>query len=233
MHRSAFVLLSISILVLFSQSVSAGCGGSCSTVWSVSPTTGVAPLVVGVEGRLGEWVPTLEISLGGETTSVKTFQWQDAAGSCLSLPFDVQHQFFCPGTYEIKLIDPLWPDFPAKKSITVSAPPRYHLFVFAGDTDHDVYVATHVSTSERPFSYSIVEWGDGTSETFGYIRRGLYAGTPNHSYAADGEYTATIKHQYMGQYCSWEQIETITVKIPNVSLATNPSTWGYVKSMYR
>lgn len=233
MCRFAFFLLSISILALASQSVLA-CGGNCTTTWSVSPKTGVAPLVVGVEGTLGNWVAALQIDMGGEASAMRTFTWQDAAGSCLSLHFDAQHEFFCPGTYQIKLIDPDYPNLPATTSVTVSTPPRYHLFVFPGDTDHDVYVATHVSTSERPFSYSTVDWGDGTlPQTFTYFPRGLYAGTPNHTYATNGEYTATIKHQYLGPYCSWEQIETIAVKIPNVSVATNPSTWGFVKSMYR
>src|SRR5262245_24416737 len=203
MRRAAFVLLSISILALSSHPVFAcGCNGP---TWSASPNSGMAPLVVKVQGSLGDWAPALDIDMGGEEVFRRTFQWRDAAGECLGDAFGAQHEFFCTGTYEIKLVDPDYPDFPSTRSVTISAPPRYYLFVFAGDDDHEVYVATHVSSSERPFTYSTVDWGDGTSEMFTYTQRGLYAGSPNHSYVANGEYTATVKHHYMGQYCSWEQ----------------------------
>jgi hypothetical protein len=157
----------------------------------------------------------------------------DPAGACAVLPYDVDYSFSCPGTYRIDIVDPLWPDFPRSTSVTVTEPPKFWLFVFAGYTDHDVYLGTHYSSAERPFSVSTVDWGDGVVETFAYSPRGLYKGTPNHLYKADGEYTASVTHHYFGNYCTWDQTVTTVVKVPTVTTAMQPTTWGSVKAMYR
>ena len=231
MRRLAFFLLVTSIVVAPSSRLILACGSQCRTEWSAGPKTGVAPLRVAVDGTSGAVNGNMMIDMGGEGIAGHQ-EWYDGA-PCWGIHFYGEHEFYCPGTYTITVWERDYPDYTETVDINVLPPRGYYLFVFAGDTDHDVYVATHVSSSERPFSYSTVDWGDGTSETFAYTRRGLYAGSPNHSYAANGEYTATVKHHYEGQYCSWDQTETILVKIPVVSLAANPSTWGYVKSMYR
>jgi hypothetical protein len=176
----------------------------------------------------------IRIDMGGERLLEPAVEIYFDGAPCYGEGFHAEHQFYCPGTHTITVADPAAPDWePTTTIVTILPPPRYYLFVFAGDNENEAYVATHLSTSQRPFTYSTVDWGDGTSETFTYALRGLYAGSPNHVYAADGEYTATVKHHYVGQYCSWEQTETILVKIPVPSVATNPSTWGHVKSMYR
>jgi len=230
MRRLVFFALLVSLTAFSSRSTLA-CGGVCRNQWSATPQKGAAPLSVYVYGESTDF-NDYTIDMGGERILAPTYAYLDGA-PCYGEGFHAEHRFFCPGTYTIKVTNPADPNATTSKSITVLPPPRYYLFAFAGDNEHEAYIATHVSTSQRNFFYSTVDWGDGSSETFTYALRGLYAGTPNHSYAADGEYTATVKHHYEGQYCSWDQTETILVKIPVVSLATNPSTWGYVKSMYR
>lgn len=231
MRRLVLFTLLFSLLVLPAPSVFA-CGGTCSFRWYVGPQSGAAPMTVNVSGETGDFTSSIKIDMGGERLLVPRLDYWDGA-PCVGEGFYAEHRFFCPGTYTIRVLDPTADNGEATSTVTVLPPPRYYLFVFAGDNDHEAYVATHVTTSQRPFFYSTVDWGDGTSENFTYALRGLYAGTPNHSYTADGEYTATIKHHYEGMYCSWDQTETVQVKIPNPGVATNQSTWGYVKSMYR
>lgn len=232
MRRLAFFALLVSILVLSAHSVIA-CGGTCRFVWNAIPRTGPAPLSVLVGGDTPGSGAALRIDMGGESLLQPKVDYYFDGAPCSGEGFSAEHLFFCPGTYTIQVVDPDDPDAMNTTTVTALPPPRYYLFVFDGYNDHEAYIATHVSTSQRPFHSSTVDWGDGTSETFVYAVRGLYAGTPNHLYMADGEYTATIKHHYEGEYCSWDQTETILVKIPNPGVATNPSTWGYVKSMYR
>ena len=229
MRRLVLFALLVSLVSLSSRSVFA-CGGICRFNWGAFPQSPTAPSTVIVGGEsFGFGI--LKVDMGGEELVSPDMEIYYDESPCLGEGFHAQHTFFCPGTYTIKLFDSANPT--NTTTITILPPPRYHLVVFQGDDDHEAYVATNVSSAQRPFSYSMVDWGDGSSENFSYALRGSYAGTPNHSYAADGEYTATIKHHYEGQYCSWDHTETILVKIPVVSLATNPSTWGYVKSMYR
>jgi hypothetical protein len=232
MRRFAFFALLASIPVLSAQSVFA-CGGNCHFGWWVGPQTGAAPMTVVVQGETPAFNNALRIDMGGEGLLAPDVEPYFNGSPCYGDGFHAQHRFFCPGTYTIQLLDPDDPNAVHTSTITALPPPRYSLFVFDGDNEHEAYIATQISSSQRPFFYSTVDWGDGTSEKFTYALRGLYAGTPNHSYAADGQYTATVKHHYEGQYCSWDQTETIQVKIPNPTTATNPSTWGYVKSMYR
>jgi hypothetical protein len=231
MSRLAFVAQLSSLLLLSAQSVFA-CGGTCRFYWGANPQTGTAPVSVWVSGESNNF-GALKLDMGGEGLVSPVMEPYFNGSPCDGDGFHAEHRFFCPGTYTIQLFDSAHPTEVHTTTVEVLPPPHYYLFAFAGDNEHEAYIATHVNTSQRNFVYSTVDWGDGSSETFTYALRGSYAGTPNHSYAADGEYTATIKHHYEGQYCSWDQTETILVKIPVVSLATNPSTWGHVKSMYR
>lgn len=232
MRPLAFVALLVSIHVLSAQSVFA-CGGPCRFWWNAVPRTSAAPVTVVVQGETENLAGMLKVDMGGEGVLNPTWEPYFDGSPCYGDAFRSEHRFFCPGTYTIRVINIANPNEVNTTTITALPPPDFHLLVFAGDSDRDAYLVTHVSSSQRPFLYSTVDWGDGTSEKFTYELRGLYAGTPTHTYAADGEYTATLKHHYEGEYCSWDQAETILVKVPTVTTGTNPSTWGYVKSMYR
>lgn len=228
MHRFASVLLVLPFLFV-TRIVSAQCG----TDLHVTPSAGVASLSVELRGIQWGWVYKLDIDMGGEVILHREFPWDGGWICDIGGSFSGEHEFYCPGTYQIKVYEPGFEEEAATTSVTVAAPPEFHLFAFAGETDHDSYVATHWSSSQRPFTYSTVDWGDGSHETFTYALRGLYAGSPNHAYVADGKYTATVSHHYVGQYCSWEQTETVEVTIPNTTTPTDPVTWGRVKAMYR
>ncbi|HKW15469.1 MAG TPA: hypothetical protein VJS69_13365 [Candidatus Krumholzibacteria bacterium] len=233
MRRLALFTLLISVLVLSAQSVLA-CGGNCGFNWNARPTTGMAPLSIFVGGETEGSGSEVRIDMGGEQLLEPAVEIYFDGSPCYGEGFHAVHQFYCPGTYTITVVDPAAPDWePTTTTVTVLPPPRYSLSVFAENHEHEAYLATQLSTTQRQFSYSSVDWGDGTSEPFTYVPRGIYVGTPTHLYPADGEYTATVTHHYVGQYCSWEQTEAIVVKIPVPTVATNPSTWGHVKSMYR
>jgi hypothetical protein len=207
---------------------------SCGIELNVSPRVGNMPLTVHAYAIAWGWAPALEIDMGGQRSFRQDFPWDASAGVCrIGYGFGADHVFTCPGTYEIRAADPDDSWAAMTTTITVLAPPGFALIAFPGDTHEQAYVATYWTVSQRPFTYSTVDWGDGTSETFTWSLRGLYAGTPNHSYAQDGEYTVTVTHHYAGEYCTWGQKEKITIGIPFTTTATRPATWGRVKSLYR
>jgi hypothetical protein len=195
----------------------------------VAPRTGVAPLNVFASGDFF-WVPAIDINMGDEAIFERTFIW-DGCYSCVD--FYVQHQFDCPGTYTLSVYEHGFPDQSTTNTVTVSPPAKPYLFVFTGDSAYEAYLATHWYVAERQFAYATVDWGDGANETFTFLQRGGYFGTPNHLYAADGEYTASITLHYEYQYCSWNESASAVVKVPNPGTPTQQASWGVVKSMYR
>jgi hypothetical protein len=234
MRCSAFIVLFVSILGFSFQS-SLACGGICRFNWYASPNIGKAPLLVSMGGETDNWDDAVRVDLGSSEGGIltPTFELYWDESPCDGEGFRAQHEYTCPGTYTVKFIDPDHPGTDATETITVSTPKDFALLVFAGNNDHEAFIATDVNASQRPFTYSSVDWGDGSSQPFTYVPLGPRAGTPAHAYAAEGEYTATITHHYVGQYCSWEQTETVAVTVPVITVATRPATWGYVKSIYR
>src|SRR5688572_4026080 len=229
MRRLTFLLsLSAILLAPISNAFATCCECSGSRI-AASPTTGIAPLDVLVTGSTF-WTGAVEIDMGGEKTYVRQFVW-DGCYSCVD--FSVGHTFRCPGTYQIKAYDTGYPEYATITSVTVAPPAVPTLFVFAGDTAYEAYLAIYWYVAQRPFSHATVDWGDETSEAFVFAQRDLYFGTPNHLYAADGEYTATLTLHYDNPYCSWKQSVTATVKVPGTTTATQASTWGGVKAKYR
>jgi len=228
MRRSVYLAFLVSILMLSALRTASACGGCLGKDAKAAPATGPLPLSVKVSGITWGWVPAIEIDMGGEATYRREFPWEECGA-----PYSAEHTFECPGTYAINVIDPDYPDYPATVTITVSAPSMPYLFVFADNSPHEAYLATHFYITERPFAYSTVDWGDGSAETFTWTRRGVYVGTPNHLYPADGEYTASVTNHYSGQYCSWDQTVTAVVKVPDPGTPTRPVTWGGVKALYR
>ncbi len=232
MRRIALVLLVIPF-ILSERTAQA----QCRVDLKVTPSSGTASLPIKLTGTQWGWNYKLDIDMGGEEILHREFPWEESGqGVCdIGQDFSGEHEFYCPGTYQIRAYDPAYPEgATTTTSVTVNSPPKFHLYTFAGDTDHESYVATLWSESQRPFTFALVNWGDGTSnEVLVYTLRGLYAGSHNHTYAADGTYTATVTHHYVGAHCQWKQAETITVTIPNTTTPTAPSTWGRVKAMYR
>jgi len=229
MRRLFFLVSLLSILVFpISNAVSSCC--QCDRgVINVTPKTGMAPLSVVASGDFF-WVFALDVNMGGEAIYEREFVWDDCY-ACV--PFSVQHQFDCPGTYTISVYEHGYPYPSTTTTVTVNPPSTPYLFVYSGNSANEVYLATHYYAAERPFTSVSVDWGDGGAETFAWVPRGLYMGTPYHQYAADGEYTATVTHHYQYQYCSWDQVSTAVVKVPYPTSATRPATWGVVKAMYR
>jgi hypothetical protein len=231
MRRLILLIFLVSILVVSVSRTALPCGEPCRGVVSANPPAGVAPLSVVVTGR-APWAPAIDINMGGETSVVREYQW-DPYDPYICSGFSAQHQFDCPGTYTISVYEHGSPDLSTTVNVTVLPPPTPIVYIFSGDSDKEAYLATYWYVAERPFEYSKVEWGDGTSETFAFTQRGGYFGTPNHAYAADGQYTATMTLHYSTQYCSWDQKVSAVVTIPNPTTPTRQQTWGSVKAMYR
>jgi hypothetical protein len=230
MRRSILLVFLVSILIVFASRIASACDAVCQhTRVTATPNTGPAPLSVVVNGTIG-WVPVVDMDLGGEAMSEWEFPWN---GDYMCRGISAQHQFECPGMYTIKVFEHGFPNDAMTTTVTVTPPSTPYLFVYSGNSANQVYLATHYYAAERPFTSVSVEWGDGAGETFAWTPRGLYMGTPYHQYAADGEYTATVTHHYQYQYCSWDQVSTIVVKVPVPTTATRPTTWGVVKAMYR
>jgi hypothetical protein len=231
MRRSILLAFLVSILIVSASRMASACGRPCRRVVNATPATGVAPLSVSVNGKVPR-VPAIDINMGGETSEVREYQW-DPYNPYGCSDFSAQHQFDCPGTYTISVYEHGYPDSLTTTTVTVSPPSKPYLFVFSGDGPDEAYVATHWYVAERTFAYATVDWGDGTNETFTFLQRGTYFGTPNHLYKADGEYTATMTLHYAYQYCSWEESVSAPVKVPNPGLPTHQLTWGAVKTLYR
>jgi hypothetical protein len=230
MRRSILLIFLLSILIVSTSRVVSACSGYCDRpAVRATPTTGVAPLPVIVNGKVG-WAPVIDMDMGGEAISEWEFPW---TGDYLCRPISAQHQFDCPGTYTISVYEHGFPDQGLTTTVTVAPPAAPHLFAFAGDGANEAYLATHWYVAERPFAYATVNWGDGTNETFTFSQRGLYFGTPNHTYAADGKYNASMTLHYAYQYCSWDESASIVVEIPIPALPTRAATWGAVKTLYR
>ncbi len=177
---------------------------------------------------------TVSVDMGGEELYLQDLNADPYGSDCrIGWGYSVDHEFFCPGTYEITAYDADHPDVLTSTIVTVSAPSIPFLFVFEDQSAYEAYLAVHVPIADRPFEYSTVDWGDGSVETFTWARRGLYMGTPTHLYEANGQYTASVTHHYQGQYCSFTQTMTAAVTIPNPGTPTRTTTWGAVKALYR
>lgn len=202
----------------------------------VSPTTGVAPLRISGSVTIDAWIYDVWVDMGGQVTYMASCERSPQYFDCGGETWDafLEHEFSCPGTYEIVVTRFESPQtILASATIEVVEPAVPSLGVEAGGSAYEVSITTTPDVASRVVELAVVEWGDGFSEPFEWIERDGLVATPTHLYAADGEYNAKITLYYSGRYCSYTQTPTITVTIPNPGTPTRASTWGSVKALYR
>lgn len=230
MRRPAFELLSTLAVSICAFHSAPALGQDCSFEIHATPATGVAPLPVRVMGDA--YVYEILVNIGGEA-EYYAFTPDPYGLTCRTgWRFTYDHQFDCPGTYEVVVMSQNNPDFRETTTVTVSPPLMPYLFILE-ESPYSAYLGVHYDIAQRPFDYATVDWGDGNVHTFTWELRGLYMGTPTHVYAVDGNYTASVTHHYSGPHCSWSQTMTANMRIPNPATPVSTSTWGGVKALYR
>lgn len=224
MYRAWLTLICFASIVIPSRSNAGICGNDPV---HISPLTGPAPLVVRATGLV--WgAAAVDVNFGNEFTAYTSFCF--GCSECkVGTPFDFEHEFVCPGTYEI--IVGAVGDLVDRVTVIVTEPmspvvPEMEVLPF------NVFLFATMDVRPATISRSTVDWGDGRSQDFVWKEKDGRFITPTHDYLT-GRYTATITHHYEGPYCASDPTFSATFQIPLPTTPVRATTWGSVKTMYR
>ena len=205
---------------------------------------GPAPFTVAVTGRASSGEPcfpvcyacaSLEVSDGATEMQCDGQGGQEKA----ELEFSFNHVLVCPGTYTVRAHaydaphDCTDPRFCREWTVTVD-PPSYQVIPgFALDGWSCRFVSVG-NVGVAHITASTIDWGDGSAiQAFSWQATAGTHESPSHRYNTTGTFDVRITNLYTGSGCEWEEVRLTTVHIPGTTTATEETTWGRVKSIYR
>ena len=170
------------------------------------------------------------MNFGDEFTAVTPVCF--GCGTCnIGTPFDFEHEFVCPGTYEI-IVGSLDDSAPAARVTVVVTEPATPVVPEMEVLPFNVFLYATMDVRPATIARSTVDWGDGHTQDFVWQEKEGRFVTPTHDYLA-GRYTATVTHHYDSGYCSTDLTYSTTFQVPLPATPVRATTWGHVKTLYR
>lgn len=245
--KAAFIALACVTLPVLAGAPTAVRGGGFGpgylAVESVEPVSGDVPHVVRVraESQADPASPVgvcIQIDWGDGTNYYRcepcfSYPYCNGVDDIAFILADEEHVYTCPGSYEIRVSTPYnaCACEPVLATVTVGAAEPARLAPVYADNGRTCKLYAVGNLLLGYVVSSTIDWGDG-SPVASFTWRDDHYGleTPYHAYTMDGEHTVNVTTRMQG---GCDVVLPVTLTIPGTTTATQLTTWGHLKSLYR